>query len=577
MKTPVPVMIILLLSININAQLISIPQQLAFPGRDYLYFSADRGTSWDRLDPKEIIADTTYITAAAINPEDPDHFVIGTSHQGLFGSLDGGKSWQDMDPTAALEDIYQGAGFYNEISGLLFSQDGDKLFVRTAFNGKTYLLEIENNDLRILEPAIETGENSLRGQAARLVSNEHRHLFESLIIKGNDWPREYPKPQGYANDNILPSDFARDESWLRRRNAASNKFGIYINAYQASTRLDELLSYAKEHGFNSVVVDFKDDWGLLRYPSTLDIVAEVGSVQPLFSADELIKKLHDADIYIIARLVVFKDRALYRYDNNRYALWDGRLQEPWGVYRRYEQEPSEEEPNPQPRIEQVEYWVDPYSEFVRNYNIQIARELEDIGVDEVQFDYIRFPSDGRSRDIVTRFLEDDNLDKNSQRVRILSTFLAEARAQLTIPIGTDVFGFNAWARVSYLGQDIEAISHYVDVISPMSYPSHYPRAFYKELTYLDRAQFIYEEGTHRARKITNDRVIIRQYVQAFLIGGELKFEEPTYFSYLNRQLNGTIQGGGSGFTLWNNSGRYYMVNKDEVPQYIQTATEKALN
>jgi hypothetical protein len=108
--------------------------------------------------------------------------------------------------------------------------------------------------------------------------------------------------------------------------------------------------------------------------------------------------------------------------------------------------------------------------------------MESLGVDEIQFDYIRFPSDGRPQDIVTRFLMDENgqrahVDVNSQRVRILATFLSEARENIGIPIGTDVFGFNAWSRMSYLGQDIEMISHYVDVISPMSYPSHYPRDF----------------------------------------------------------------------------------------------------
>lgn len=90
------------------------------------------------------------------------------------------------------------------------------------------------------------------------------------------------------------------------------------------------------------------------------------------------------------------------------------------------------------------------------------------------------------------------------------------------------------------------------------------------MSYFDKAEAIYHQGTLRARSITNDRVIIRQYVQAFLIGGELKFDEPTYFNYLNRELHGTILGGGSGFTLWNNSGRYYMVNDHTFPAYFET-------
>lgn len=544
------------------------PQHLLFPGRDFLYLSNNYGKTWSRLDPKQNIPDSTYITAAAINPQNPGHFLLGTSFEGLFESTDGGITWEELE--LSLGDIYQGAGFYNEITGLLFSADGRELFIRTGFNDSIYLLGLETD---ILQKQDRAAANELR---KNLIPAEHNELFNTLIINGISWPKNYPHPPEYSADNSLPNTFVPDLAWKQRQETASNKFGIYINAYQASTQVDNFIEYARAMGFNSVVVDFKDDQGLLRYQSDLKIVQDVGSTRPLFSAEELINKFHEAGIYVIARMVVFKDKELYHYDNNRYALWDSRLQEPWGVYRRYEDEPDEENPNPEPRIEQVEYWVDPYSQFVRDYNIQIAQELERIGVDEIQFDYIRFPSDGRTRDIVTRFLKDvdsspSSIDSNNQRVRILTTFLAEARKEISIPIGTDVFGFNAWSRMSFLGQDIEAISHYVDVISPMSYPSHYPRNFYGEISYLDRAQLIYEEGTRRAREITNDRVVIRQYVQAFLIGGELQFEENTYFSYLDRQLNGTIQGGGNGFTLWNNSGRYYMVNEQTITDHIQSA------
>ncbi|AHC13468.1 putative glycoside hydrolase [Salinispira pacifica] len=530
-----------------------IPRFLAYPGREYLYLSSDSGQSWRQLDPRAQFSDATYITAAAQNPADPEHIVIGTSYYGLYESRDGGETWQDMDPQAEMDGLYQGTGFYNEISGLAFLPGNDELLIQAGFNGNQYLLNMDSGSFGITEnSSVETG-----------------------------YQPEWPIPSRAEENSPLPENFERDEAWAKRRAAASDKYGFYISAYQASSRLDEYVNYAVEHGFNSVVVDFKDDLGLVRYNSQLPVVRDAGTARPLFDAQELIQAFHSKGIYVIARLVVFKDKALYAYNNNAYALWDSRLDEPWGVYRRYEQEATEENPDPEPRIEQVEYWVDPYSEFVRSYNIRLARELESLGVDEIQFDYIRFPSDGLTGDIVTRFLKDDqgrrmHVDRNSQRVRILARFLSEARDQLTIPIGTDVFGFNAWSRMSYLGQDIEVMSHYVDVISPMSYPSHYPRSFFPELSYFDRAQLIYEEGTRRARAITGDRALIRQYVQAFLIGGELRYEEEEYFEYMDRQLHGTIQGGGNGFTLWNNSGRYYMVDREAVRSRIQQAARISL-
>ncbi len=550
-----------------------IPAHLVYAGRDFLYHSDDGGATWNRMNIKPQISDATYLTAAAVNPADPDHLVVGTSYYGLFESTNRGATWTDMDPESALSQLYQGAGFYNEIAALAFSADGDELYIRGGFGGSTFRWNLTKRSEGLSAGSDQGSVSEFNG------GNPETDYILSQIIHGSAaWPDGFPLPPNLAEDSVLPESFVRDEAWLERRRAASDKFGIYINAWQVTNRLDEFIDYMQRMGFNSAVIDFKDDLGLLRYDSALETARRADTVRPLFDARELIARFHEAGIYVIARVVVFKDKALYAYDGNRYALWDERLEEPWGVYRQRTPEASAENPDPEPYWEQVEYWVDPYSEFVRDYNIAIAAELEELGVNEIQFDYIRFPSDGRTRDIVTRFLLDENgqrahVDINSQRVRILSTFLREARQVISIPIGTDVFGFNGWARMSYLGQDIEAISHYVDVISPMSYPSHYPRSFYRELSYLDRAQLIFEEGTRRAREITDDRSLIRQYVQAFLLGSELNFEQPVYFDYLNRQLRGTILGGGNGFTLWNNSGRYYMVDPESVPDYIRRAAE----
>ena len=73
---------------------------------------------------------------------------------------------------------------------------------------------------------------------------------------------------------------------------------------------------------------------------------------------------------------------------------------------------------------------------------------------------------------------------------------------------------------------------------------------------------IYQTGTTRAKEITRDRVIIRPYVQAFLIGKELSMEKEEYTLYLKKELSGAAEGGAEGFTLWNNSNRYYMLDVD---------------
>jgi hypothetical protein len=94
----------------------------------------------------------------------------------------------------------------------------------------------------------------------------------------------------------------------------------------------------------------------------------------------------------------------------------------------------------------------------------------------------------------------------------------------------------------------------------MYYPSHFPADFLPGEDYITRAYELYRIGTERARSIVRDRSRIRPYVQAFLMGRELSMEEAEYQRYLNVQLEGVLEAGGCGYTLWNNMNRYYMVN-----------------
>ncbi|HEY8344886.1 MAG TPA: putative glycoside hydrolase, partial [Bacillota bacterium] len=323
------------------------------------------------------------------------------------------------------------------------------------------------------------------------------------------------------------------EAEARRRRAA-DKYGIYVN--YAWKKFEDHLPFIKKHNLNSIVVDFKNDQGLLTYNTKLAFPYQIGAVSQKFRIEELIEKAHANGVYVIGRVVVFKDRQLHKYNNYQYAVWDKITQKPWVTN---------------------EYWVDPFSAEVWEYNIAIAKELEELGIDEVQFDYIRFPTDGDLSRIAFRHQRPGML-----KVDALESFLAMAREQLEIPISADLYGFNCWYRMEGLtGQDANIFSDYVDVIAPMFYPSHFPGSFYGKEAYTKRARLIYEEGVARAARIVEDRCLIRPYVQAFLLGGELKMKAPQYTQYLLEQIEGTLAAPSSGFTLWNNSNNYYMVKK----------------
>jgi hypothetical protein len=125
-----------------------------------------------------------------------------------------------------------------------------------------------------------------------------------------------------------------------------------------------------------------------------------------------------------------------------------------------------------------------------------------------------------------------------------------------------------------VAQNIEMYSRYVDVIQPMFYPSHFPRDFLGSMEYMARARYIYEEGTKRSAYIVEGRSVIRPYVQAFRIGGELAFPAPVYSTYLLNQVKGSLEGAGSGFTLWNASNDYYMVTVPLGPIIVSQGRQR---
>jgi hypothetical protein len=148
----------------------------------------------------------------------------------------------------------------------------------------------------------------------------------------------------------------------------------------------------------------------------------------------------------------------------------------------------------------------------------------------------------------------------------LESFLVIARQAIHIPISTDLYGYSTWHRMgNWIGQSTEMLADYVDVICPMYYPSHFPREFMKNEPYLERARRIYREGTLRARIVADGRSLIRPYVQAFLIGGELNMGVAEYNRYLLNQVQGCLEAPSSGFTFWNASNRYYMISSGLKP------------
>ena len=242
------------------------------------------------------------------------------------------------------------------------------------------------------------------------------------------------------SENVLEIKGAKQRS--------QNVKGLYMNEFVANSKSlagtkirQDINSLLYETQLNAIVIDVKEAHGpYLPY-----------SLKPL------IKELKERDIWIIARIVVFRDSSLIDEKPDLYLKTkDGDF---W-------------------QDQSGEYWLDPASPEVEKYITEFSKKVIDFGFDELQFDYIRFPSDGDLENIVYPFY-----DKKKEKWEVIREFMQNISRQLRkyqtkIILSADLFGLVAVHHNELgIGQRLEDAAEFFDYISPMLYPSHFYGGF----------------------------------------------------------------------------------------------------
>ena len=367
-----------------------------------------------------------------------------------------------------------------------------------------------------------------------------------------------------SDEKNLADGISLSELWLLRPELCTNQYAktalnrrsVYCPANHVTTQegIEKYKKIILSNKLDSLVIDMKDDYGLLRYDAKDPVVTEKGYISRYhIDLEHFVSEMKKDEIYLIARIVVFKDKNLSQYAGGKYAVWDRVLNKPW-VGTRGMEDVTDEEGNVtgQKMAYYDENWVDPYSPEVWEYNVRIAQELIAGGFDEIQFDYIRFPTDGRNMANAQFRWKEQGMDKESA----LLSYLAYARKNIDAPIGIDIYGANGWYRSgTRTGQDVEQLSEYVDIICPMFYPSHFEQNFLDYAPYSERPYRIYYYGTYRNTVIGRNRIIIRPWVQAFYLN--VRYDRQWYGQeYVQKQIFGVRDSVDRGYMYWNNIGRY---------------------
>lgn len=356
-----------------------------------------------------------------------------------------------------------------------------------------------------------------------------------------------------------------DKIRAKHQEVAVNRKCIYIPAGQShGKQLERHLQTVENNGLNGIVIDMKDDLGMIRFDAKSAAVVEKDSVSRYAIAlDPFVKKMKERGIYLIARVVVFKDKKLHYYKDGKYAIKNSKTGKNWQGFKRYKKT-YDEAGNVNGRVAEYydEYWVDPYCEEVWAYNVAVAQELIERGFDEIQFDYIRFPTDGSNLANASYTWREKGMNRESA----LISFLSHARENIDAPIGIDIYGSNGWYRSGVrTGQDAELLAKYVDVICPMFYPSHFEQDFLAHAPAEDRTYRIYYMGGYRNSLVVHNRAVIRPWVQTFSL--PVTYDRKYYGKeYVRREILGVRDSLNVGYMYWNNSGRY-----DEVfPDFADT-------
>ena len=317
--------------------------------------------------------------------------------------------------------------------------------------------------------------------------------------------------------------------------------GIYVSGPVAGIdRMDELIALVDETELNAMVIDIKNDEGRITYKMQSEKVVEIeAGIRYIPDIEALVQKCKEKDIYLIARIVAFKDPYLAeKCPELAVKTKSGQVfKDKSGLA-----------------------WVNPYEKEVWDYLIEVSREVAKLGFDEIQYDYIRFSTD----------LKSDELDfgpeaENKSKTDIISEFTryaCESLADMDVYVSADVYGTIIDNKVDQkiVGQDYVEMASYLDYICPMVYPSHYGNGVYGiDIPDAEPYKTVNAAMNAAAKELSvlskEDRAINRVWIQSFTaswVNGHITYGP----EQIREQIRGAYDAGFDEWILWNASVKY---------------------
>ncbi|WP_316676026.1 putative glycoside hydrolase [Ralstonia chuxiongensis] len=316
---------------------------------------------------------------------------------------------------------------------------------------------------------------------------------------------------------------------------------VYLSVQGVSNRSlrDAAVALQSETAINALVIDIKGDRGDTPYPSAARVALGAAREQKNAAARinqfaAVIRQLRLRSLYLIARIVVFKDDPLAR----AHPEWAVRDRDGAIWHDREDQQ-----------------WIDPGFEAAWASSLDVAEEAARLGFDEIQFDYLRFPD--------ANGLQFHQANTQAHRVAAVTGFLAQARERLrpyNIYLAADIFGYVCWnTDDTAIGQQINTLGAVVDYISPMLYPSGFTWGLPGVRKPTEKPGEIVSHSLAEAKRRTGlPGVRFRPWLQAFR---DYAFDRREFNAEMIRaQVDAADAEGTNGWMLWNARNRYDPAN-----------------
>jgi hypothetical protein len=302
--------------------------------------------------------------------------------------------------------------------------------------------------------------------------------------------------------------------------------GVHVTAPLASIP-GKLDGYLKLRGLNAVQLDIKDENGEIGFvPSSVPLAREIGAAKPYYRPRVVAKLARRRGVYLIGRIVCFEDPilsvarpalAIHRGDGS---VWKNHA----GLG-----------------------WTNPYDKRVWDYLVGLGEAAARAGFDEIQFDYVRFPTDGDVEDLVFPVKTDTPM---GWVIPQFVQYASKRLKKLGVRVSVDVFGLAA-TRDLGIGQRPKRIARYVDAVYPMVYPSHYGSGEYQ----LDDPNAAPRETVtaslaHFRRELAGSKADLVPWLQDFSYGRTYTLAD------VQAQIDAAAAADTRGFLLWNAGGVY---------------------